>query len=357
MSDYINHINKNDTNYFLSGLNNLIFCTSLQNQNKTINISNLPKGILNTTNIIFKIKFVYGNSLSSAHFIITNDSNETIYDESIIFDGDYRLDDDKIYDFYFDGSNFHIINFDSQISKTSLNTLTNLSTSSICNGTIINSQGPLNAQNSTVDAFMNGFDLINGICVKLLSTSNFVFGNIVPSNDHIVNFRINQFSYKPIKCVRNGALSNLKVHYGKWNNDSNYSYRVWDAFTTLNLVYSSSDDCWIIMNNPIFNFYKSSATFYNDYIIYANGLIKQWGQMPYGSDTGVYAYEYDTSSNFLIQYSDTNYHFMMQKSLSTNGEHYTYRYNYTKYQNHVDVRYKNDDAGVNVYPKYSCIGY
>ena len=72
-----------------------------------------------------------------------------------------------------------------------------------------------------------------------------------------------------------GAVSNpvkLSSHYfngGLYN--SSKRYKVWDAYTTLELMYTGE---WLVMGDTVLCSYRATST---GYIVKANGFIEQWG--------------------------------------------------------------------------------
>lgn len=77
-----------------------------------------------------------------------------------------------------------------------------------------------------------------------------------------------------IKSARAGSLVNLVSHvFTGGSYSSSYPNKVWDAYTTLELMWTGSE--WLIMGNPVVCSYFSET---QSYIVYANGLIKQWGR-------------------------------------------------------------------------------
>lgn len=76
-----------------------------------------------------------------------------------------------------------------------------------------------------------------------------------------------------IKAAKAGTLKNVAAHTFKSGNySSSYPYKVWDAYTTLELMWTGSE--WLILGNPIVCSYSSSGT--AGYQVYANGYIEQW---------------------------------------------------------------------------------
>jgi len=99
---------------------------------------------------------------------------------------------------------------------------------------------------------------------------------------------INGLGAKPIKAVRAGQLVDIVAHTGYWGGASSTSQRVWDNNTTLELIYDGTN--WVVVGNPILCSYLisnsgSTSLQRNSYLVYANGVIHQWGTYDYGSAT------------------------------------------------------------------------
>lgn len=134
-----------------------------------------------------------------------------------------------------------------------------------------------NEINITVDDFTED-DLVPRLSLKLLVTDVLTTGSPTIS--------INGTTAKEIKATRAGSKVSLTAHTGYWQGASTKSARVWDAYTSLDLIYDGTD--WVIIGNPALCSYLdtgsgSSTTQKNSYLVYANGLIHQWGTYDYGS--------------------------------------------------------------------------
>ena len=72
-----------------------------------------------------------------------------------------------------------------------------------------------------------------------------------------------------IKAVRGGSLINVASHlFSGGNYSSTYPYKVWDAYTTLELMWTGSE--WLIMGDPVLCSYASETL---TYTIKGNGFI------------------------------------------------------------------------------------
>lgn len=118
---------------------------------------------------------------------------------------------------------------------------------------------------------------------------------------------INGLGAKPIKAVRAGKLINIIAHRGFWSGATRSSdntqrvSRVWDNNTTLELIYDGTN--WVVVGNPIL------CSYYSDnysYIVYADGLIHQWGTYDKGSDTRpvysteIFPVQYTSPESYMI---------------------------------------------------------
>ena len=75
-----------------------------------------------------------------------------------------------------------------------------------------------------------------------------------------------------IKAVRSGSLIAVASHlFSGGNYSSTYPYKVWDAYTTLELMWTGSE--WLIMGDPVLCSYSSETL---NYTIKGNGFIDIW---------------------------------------------------------------------------------
>ena len=106
-----------------------------------------------------------------------------------------------------------------------------------------------------------------------------------------VNINYGGLGVKEIKYAKGGGLNSIISHkFNGGNYSSSYPYKVWDAYTTLELMYTGS--YWLVMGNPILCSYSDKT---QSYTVYANGLIEQWGIIN------------QQDINFLVSYSNVNY--------------------------------------------------
>ena len=128
------------------------------------------------------------------------------------------------------------------------------------------------------------------VTIQGFSYSDFFVGKtikiIVPQlNTGLPTLNINGLGAKPIKAVRDGQLVDIVAHNGFWSgatcssDNTQRVSRVWDNNTTLELIYDGTN--WVVVGNPVLCSYYSVDS---SYLVYANGLLQQWGQMDNGSD-------------------------------------------------------------------------
>ena len=112
--------------------------------------------------------------------------------------------------------------------------------------------------------------LTDGLTVKLLITSELQSSTAITE----VDLNINSLGAKAIKAMKNNTLVNLasKALTAGADYTSDYPNRVCDAYTTLELVYSSTADAWVVMGNPNVMTYSSDTS---GYTIKADGFISQ----------------------------------------------------------------------------------
>lgn len=98
-----------------------------------------------------------------------------------------------------------------------------------------------------------------------------------------------------IMAAKGGAMEGLHSHeFTGGNYSSSYPHKVWDAYTTLELMWDGT--VWLVMGNPVVCTYDDGSG--NGYNVFANGYIEQWGNF-----TG----DGWRTVNLYISYSDTNY--------------------------------------------------
>jgi hypothetical protein len=99
-----------------------------------------------------------------------------------------------------------------------------------------------------------------------------------------------------IKSTRASSTIYLEGHeFTAGNYDNTKPYKVWDAYTTLELMWTGS--AWLVMGNPVLCSYTSSS---DSYTVYANGLIEQRYYF-ITSGTGTFTH------NLYVVYKSANY--------------------------------------------------
>lgn len=125
---------------------------------------------------------------------------------------------------------------------------------------------------------------------------------------------INGLGAKPIKAVRDGQLIDIVAHQGFWSGATRSSdntqrvARVWDNNTTLELIYDGTN--WVVVGNPVLCSYYSDTY---SYIVYADGLIHQWGTYDKGSNTRslysteIFPVQYTNEGSYMINIASARY--------------------------------------------------
>ena len=163
---------------------------------------------------------------------------------------------------------------DTTSSTTSTNYLQNKVITAISNGAVCDTAS--GTAEKTIN--INGFTLFTGATIRVL------FSNTCTVSNPTLN--VNGTGAKSIVSSINGTFSLIKSHTGYWGESATSSSRIWDANTTLELMYDGT--YWVIMGNPIVNSYYGND---KGYIIYANGFMKQWG-INSASDTSTNHYSF-----------------------------------------------------------------
>ena len=117
--------------------------------------------------------------------------------------------------------------------------------------------------------------LVNGMPFKIMFTANISGSNTTSA----LSFSYKGTSY-PVKITKGGTLQSIYAH-----NISSGVYRYIQAYTTIEVIYNSSNSCFIVVGNPVV---LSS----DDYTIYADGKVgdeevgtiraKATNEIPYG---------------------------------------------------------------------------
>ena len=116
------------------------------------------------------------------------------------------------------------------------------------------------AKTVNIDAFI----LTTGVKVTILFSN----GNSATSP----TLNVSGTGAKAIKVVRAGEKITPINHTGYWRGAASTSSEMWQAYTTLDLIYDGTD--WVVCGNPIVESYVNGT---DGYSVYADGLIEQWG--------------------------------------------------------------------------------
>jgi hypothetical protein len=153
-----------------------------------------------------------------------------------------------------------------------------------------------NEINITVADFTSS-DLVQGLTLKLLVT------DVLATSSPTIS--INGTTAKEIKATRAGSKVSLTAHTGYWQGASSTSSRVWDAYTSLDLIYDGTD--WVIIGNPVLCSYFATD---KSYSVYSNGEIEQTATIYKGSDLSA-GETWSTTGTYQIVMSDTGYTLLM----------------------------------------------
>lgn len=129
------------------------------------------------------------------------------------------------------------------------------------------------------------FRLIDGVSVRIL----FTYASTV-NNGHTLN--INGTGAKSIKVYKSESLIDIPRKSAKWKGSSSATYKIWDAGTVIDFIYSQTNDCWVVSGNPVLLSYSTTGTSHNSYRVYADGYKEQWGKAAHNSEATI---SYDIS--------------------------------------------------------------
>ena len=152
---------------------------------------------------------------------------------------------------------------DSELSQTSTNGIQTKIATLNMNGVLCTTAA--GTQVKAVD--MPGFVLYAGATIKVL------FQNACTVS--YPQLKVGDTAAKKILAYRGGSpvdSNGLKASTGKWRGAASASDEVWQAYTTLELMYDGTN--WVIMGDPVIESYFTTDYGYEKK---ANGLIKQWG--------------------------------------------------------------------------------
>ena len=161
---------------------------------------------------------------------------------------------------------------DSELSQTSTNGIQNKVATLNMNGVLCTTAAGTQVKEiKAVD--MPGFVLYAGATIKVL------FQNACTVS--YPQLKVGDTEAKKILAYRGGSpvdRNGLKASTGKWRGAASASDEVWQAYTTLELMYDGTN--WVIMGDPVIESYFTTDFGYEKK---ANGLLIQWGV---SSDTG-----------------------------------------------------------------------
>ena len=173
---------------------------------------------------------------------------------------------------------------DSELSQTSTNGIQTKIATLNMNGVLCTTAA--GTQVKAVD--MPGFVLYAGATIKVL------FQNACTVS--YPQLKVGNTAAKTIMAYRGGSpvdSNGLKASTGKWRGAASASDEVWQAYTTLELMYDGTN--WVIMGDPVIESYFTEDSGYEKK---ANGLIRQWGLSSAPSP------EQKTDVTFYISYSN-----------------------------------------------------
>ena len=281
---YIDSIN--DT-HIIGGANTIINCTtsaSTATKTATTDMCFDPNDGLS-----FKIKFTNGSSVASTLNINGTGAKNII--TSTTYD---RLQANKIYDCYYDGTNYVITDSSDRLEgktwrETAFNGIYVTTNTSALTSTNLSSGKYTFDLTALNPPYIQSNTITQGMVIRL--TFSTALQCNVSTGITGVNINYGGLGVKEIKYAKDGTLNSIISHkFNGGNYSSSYQYKVWDAYTTLELMYTGS--YWLVMGNPILCSYFSET---QSYTVYANGLIEQWGIIN------------QQDINFLVSYSNKNY--------------------------------------------------
>ena len=155
---------------------------------------------------------------------------------------------------------------DSELSQTSTNGIQTKIATLNMNGVLCTTAAGTQVKEIKASD-MPGFVLYEGATIKVL------FQNACTVS--YPQLKVGDTAAKTIMAYRGGSpvdSNGLKASTGKWRGAASASDEVWQAYTTLELMYDGT--YWVIMGDPIIESYFTTDSGYEKK---ANGLIRQWG--------------------------------------------------------------------------------
>lgn len=124
------------------------------------------------------------------------------------------------------------------------------------------------------DVTIPGFQLYDGVSIRIL----FKNSNIMQYPQLRIYDGSTYLPNKPIYIIlKDGDFSTLELRSGYWRGAGYVSSEMWQPYTVFDLIYDGTS--WLILGNPIVESYEepSPSATKNNYRIYADGYIEQWG--------------------------------------------------------------------------------
>lgn len=194
---------------------------------------------------------------------------------------------------------------------------------------------------------INGFSLYTGATVKVMFSN----GN----NGITPTLNVNSTGAISIKVINNGIKKGIGIEandayvksqkYGYWQGASSKSYQIWAPNTILEFIYDGTD--WVIIGNPVVASYYTSDY---GYIVYADGLIKQWCSVNTNSDKNTHT--------FKIDFSNTNWWGIYLPESSNSGDDDSDVIDwYINKEEKTKSGFTTYSSGNPTYPTWLAIGY
>ena len=206
---------------------------------------------------------------------------------------------------------------DSELSQTSTNGIQNKIATLNMNGVLCTTDAGTQVK-EVKEVDMPGFVLYAGATIKVL------FQNACTLS--YPQLKVGNTEAKNIVAYRGGSpvdSNGLKASTGKWRGAASAFDEVWQAYTTLELMYDGTN--WVIMGDPVIESYFTTDSGYEKK---ANGLIRQWGVIPAPrGETTINLIPYSSKSSYSIQVSGTSaetayFEDMTPNSFMTNIQNY-----------------------------------
>ena len=267
---FIDSINNNGNDYMFGGTNTIIICSDNADERNKTATTELPFEIHN--DLSFKIKFTLGSNSDDDATLNINSTGG----KPIVFTGSEILKPNVVYDCYFNGESYVINNSCYELEgktwrETALNGLyITTNTESI---TTSSTSYTFNISSPVGDVALSVGSVVKITFRYALRTS--YAGGITSVN---LNYGGRSGPIVAQNSTNANGYANIKSHVFSSTFVPTYNRIVWDAYTTLELMWIGN--AWLVMGNPVLCSYFSTT---QSYTVYANGLIEQWGLL---SSTG-----------------------------------------------------------------------